>query len=57
MWGNAEALQVLLEAGANADAQNQLSNATPLHVRGGAACWTRVVEAGSSARAEKGRRG
>mmetsp|Transcript_13036 Transcript_13036/g.38837 ORF Transcript_13036/g.38837 Transcript_13036/m.38837 type:complete len:322 (+) Transcript_13036:175-1140(+) len=32
MWGNAEALQVLLEAGANADAQNQLSNASPLHV-------------------------
>ena len=58
MWGNANALDALIAAGANVNAQNQLSAASPLHIAassikaapGRLACAARLLEAGADAR-------
>ena len=58
MWGNANALDALIAAGANVNAQNQLSAASPLHITassikaapGRLACAARLLEAGADAR-------
>ena len=34
LWGNFEATEVLVEAGANLDATNKISGGTPLHMAG-----------------------
>ena len=57
-WGNAAALEVLIKAGANVNAQNQLSAASPLHVAaasnkaaaGRIACVSALLRSGADPR-------
>ena len=57
MWGNENALDALIAAGANVNAQNQLSAASPLHITassikaapGRLSCAARLLEAGADA--------